>query len=105
MLIHADKTTFGDYIKDFAIADFFTTDCPICEKLSPVFEEVAQSQSDINFLKVNLDEDITLAERYSITHVPTIMLFRNSELVVSKSGYMDNSELMAFINREEAQNQ
>lgn len=101
MLVHADKTTFDEHIKSIAVADFFTTGCPICEKLAPIFESMARIRGDISFLKVNLDEDITLAERYAISHVPAVMLFSNGELVRSKVGYMDSAELAAFIDREE----
>lgn len=97
MIIEADKHTFDTYLKEPSIVDFFTTDCPSCQKFSPVFDKAASGCDKYTFIKVNLDDDITLAERYGITHVPTIIKFVEAKPVKTASGYMDASALAQFL--------
>ena len=47
---------FDDLIKDIAVVDFYATWCGPCKMFSPVFEEVS-SEMDINFIKINVDEN------------------------------------------------
>ncbi len=97
MLVSVDKSNFDEYISKPCIADFYISDCPSCEKFIPVFEEVSRMYDNYTFLKVNLDDDITLAERYGIQHIPTILKFENSEVVKNVTGYMDVETFKEFI--------
>ncbi len=95
-----DKATFDKEIEKPCIVDFYTSFCPICEKFAPVFEEKANSESKYTFLKVNLDDDITLAERYGISHVPTIIKFVEGEVSKTFTGFMNSEDFDEFINAE-----
>ncbi len=97
MYREVDSLTFDEEIKKDCIVDFYTSICPSCEKFAPVFEEKAKSVSSHKFLKVNLDDDTTLAERYGISHVPTIIKFSNGEPIKTAIGYMDEKQLDEFI--------
>jgi len=70
MIKELNKHIFTEQVIGISIVDFFTPDCPTCGKLSSVFEKVSEQKTDVNFFKVDLDEDITLAERFSIDHIP-----------------------------------
>jgi len=102
MVIEADKFTFDEYIKEACIVDFFTTGCPSCEKFSTVYEQVAPKHSEYQFIKVNLDDDLTLAERYGISHIPTVIKFVKGKPVKTTTGYMDDTAFVEFIEGEEA---
>ncbi len=97
MLVSVDKNNFDEYIEKPCIADFYTSDCPSCEKFLPVFEAVSKEYENYTFLKVNLDDDISLAERFGIQHIPTILKFENKEVVKSVTGYMDVETFKEFI--------
>jgi len=101
MIIEADKSTFDIHIKTPCVVDFYTSGCPSCEKFGHVFEQAAPQYEDYKFLKVNLDDDLTLAERYGLTHIPTVIKFIGGVAVNTKSGYMDKMEFCHFINEEE----
>ena len=102
MTVHTDKNKFDKQIRKPCVVDFYTTGCPNCAKLAEVFEEVSEEFENIAFYKVNLDEDLTLAERYGLRYVPTLMLFNGGELIAEHTGYLSAEELTAFIMREEA---
>ncbi len=97
MLVNADKNNFDTYIEKPCLVDFFTSDCPSCEKFKPVFEEVSELYEEYTFVKVNLDDDLTLAERFGISHIPAIMKFENKEVVKNATGYMDAEAFKSFI--------
>ncbi len=101
MLIDVDVNNFDENIKNPSIADFFTSDCPSCEKFSSVFEETSKERKEYNFLKINLDDDISLAQRYGISHIPTVIKFDNSEVLKTATGYMDKETFKDFIIGEE----
>lgn len=101
MTIQADTSTFDEHIQNPCIVDFFMSDCPSCEKFGPVFEQTALKHTGYRFLKVNLDDDITLAERYGVTHIPTAMKFIHGKPVASATGYMDVEAFTQFIEGEE----
>jgi len=64
--------------KEPVLVDFYATWCPPCKMLSPILEELAEEFKDkIKFVKVDVDEEYSLAERYGIRGVPTLMLFKD----------------------------
>lgn len=102
MIIMANQSTFDTHIKEPCVVDFYTSDCPSCEKFGPVFEQAASQHSGYKFIKVNLDNDITFAERYGITNIPALIKFVEGEPVNTKTGYMDKLEFDQFIGGGEA---
>lgn len=97
MIISTDKTSFDSYIQNPSIVKFYSSGCPSCEKLAPVFEQMAEQHTAYTFLNINLDEDITLAERYGIDHIPAVMMFDKGEKVKTNIGYMDGTQFCQFI--------
>jgi thioredoxin 1 len=99
MTFTTDKTKIDKHIKKACIVYFYTTYCPVCRQLSKVFEEVSELREDIAFYKANLDEDISLAERYEITHVPTLIIFGGGEPILGHIGLMNEEKLAEFIEK------
>lgn len=62
------------------ILDFWAPWCTYCRGLEPVFDRLAQQETDrFAFGKVNIDEEMALAERFEIMTIPTLLLFRGGE--------------------------
>ena len=94
-LIHYEND-FDSLIKTKAVVDFYATWCGPCRMFGPIFEEVA-SNSDINFVKVDVDKHDDIARRYGVMTIPTIILFENGEEVKKHVGFMNKDELRDFI--------
>ena len=77
--------------------DFWAVWCGPCRMLSPVIEEIAAENPDIKVGKVNVDNEMSLAERYSIMSIPTVMVFKNGKLVDTSVGVRPKRELLAMI--------
>lgn len=101
MLRHINTAAeFEAAIKEGTVlVDFFATWCGPCKMLSPVLEEVANENPNINVLKIDVDEVGELAARYGIQAIPTLMLFKDGQRVETRMGYQNKNQLVAFINQ------
>ena len=79
------------------LVDFYADWCGPCKMLSPILEELDNEFSDINFIKVNVDENMDLADRYTIMSIPTVYIFKDGALINQMQGYRDKSGVKAFI--------
>ncbi len=97
MVIEVNKHTFDEHVKGISVVDFFTPDCPTCGKLSSVFDRVSEQKVGVHFFKVDLEDDITLAERFSIEHIPTLIIFKDGQPVNTNVGFLTDDSLSEFI--------
>lgn len=80
------------------LVDFFATWCGPCKMLGPVLEEVASERSEIQIVKMDVDENTSLAKTYGIMSVPTMILFKDGKPISKKSGYMPKELIEEWIN-------
>ena len=79
------------------IVDFWAEWCGPCKMLTPILEELSEEmKSEINVVKVNLDENQDLAIKYSIRSIPTLLLFKEGNLVDTKVGLLPKSEIVTW---------
>ena len=83
-----------DSVKVF---DFWAPWCGPCKMLAPVLEEVASEFTNIEFYKVNVDENQEAAGEFGIMSIPTMIGFKNGEKVASSLGFMPREELEAVV--------
>ena len=90
-VVNSDKIT---------VVDFFADWCGPCRKLSPILEEVEQELSDrVKFTKINTDENIESAKEYQVSGLPTLLLFKNGEVVERMVGLMPKSSIITNIEK------
>lgn len=76
------------------VLDFWATWCGPCKMLSPVLDELAAAYSDrVRFCKVNVDDEPELAARFGIASIPTLIFFKNGEILKKTVGYREKDEL------------
>ena len=94
-LIHYEND-FDNLIKERAVVDFYATWCGPCKMFGPIFEELSE-ESDINFVKLDVDKNEDIARKYGVMTIPTVILFENGEEVKKHIGLMNKEELVEFI--------
>ena len=80
------------------IVDFWAEWCGPCKMLTPILEELSnEMKNEINVVKVNLDENQDLAMKYSIRSIPTLLLFKEGNLIDTKVGLFPKSEIVTWL--------
>lgn len=75
------------------IVDFFATWCGPCKMLTPVFEELSNSMTDVDFVKIDIDQSLRIAQEYNVTSVPTMMIFKNGKPVDTIIGFVPKQNI------------
>lgn len=83
--------------KGVVVVDFFATWCGPCKMLAPVFESVSEEVSDAKFVKVDIDESLELAQKFGISTVPTMMIFKDGKVVDKLVGFMPKESLKSKV--------
>ena len=80
------------------LVDYWAEWCGPCKMIAPVLEEVATELSDKVLIgKLNVDENTQTPPKYGIRGIPTLMLFKNGEVVGTQVGAISKSDLVNFI--------
>lgn len=69
------------------LVDFWAEWCGPCRMVLPLLEQMEQElEGKVKFAKVNTDQEFELAQKYEVKSIPTLMLFKNGEVVYSIMG-------------------
>ena len=79
------------------LLDFWASWCGPCRMLSPVVDEVAEERTDVKVGKVNVDEEMSLAQQFGVTSIPMLLLFKDGKPVAKSVGYRPKAELEALL--------
>ena len=84
---HLDEKSFDDFIsKGNCIVDFYADWCGPCKMMAPEFDKAAKEMKDVKFGKVNVDGNQSIAQRFQVMGIPTVILFKDKEQVDRFSG-------------------
>lgn len=79
------------------LVDFWASWCGPCRMLAPVLEEFELSCKDVTVCKVNVDDQPELASAHGIATIPTLLLFKNGEVLKRHSGLLSQKALEEFV--------
>ena len=80
------------------LVDFWAPWCGYCTKLTPIFEELATEMVDkVKFVKINVDENREIAQKYNVMSLPTMLMFKDGEQLEKLMGFMPKSTIISKI--------
>lgn len=82
------------------LIDVFASWCGPCRMLSPIIDELASENDNINFYKLDIDKSEDIARRYGIMSIPTLLIFDNGELKEKIVGFKNKEELKEILNKD-----
>lgn len=83
------------------LVDFWASWCGPCMALAPTIDEIAEEQNGIKVGKVNVDDEGELARQFRVMSIPTLMVFKDGELVRREVGGRSKEEILEMIDLAE----
>ena len=101
MEIELYKETFEQEVLQSDIpvlVDFWATWCGPCKMIAPIVKEIADEyDGKILVGKVNVDEEPDVTMQYNVSSIPTLMVFKNGQLVNKAVGYREKDEILKML--------
>lgn len=97
-----DETFETEVLKEekLTLVDFWATWCGPCRKLSPVIDELANEFNEkVKFVKIKADENLETAQKYSISGVPCLLIFKNGQPVERIVNIVPKSVIVNNLNK------
>ena len=104
----AEAVTTGDFEKQVlqseqtVLVDFWAEWCGPCHAVAPVLDQIAAERTEIKVVKLNIDEEPEVAQRYGVMSIPTLILFKGGEPAAAAVGAMPKSMLEEKLGLAEA---
>ena len=97
MTIAVTEATFEQEVlnsETAVLVDFWAEWCGPCHAVSPVLEKIVEERKDeLKLVKVNIDEEQELSQRYGVMSIPTMILFKDGEPAAAAIGAQPKSAL------------
>lgn len=94
------KSSFSKIVSSESpvLVDFYADWCGPCKVLAPILEQVKQELGDsVKIVKIDVDKNQSIAAKYQVRGVPTMMLFKNGKQLWRQSGVLQKNDIVAII--------
>ena len=96
------KESFDEFIMNIGkpvLLDFWAPWCGPCKQVGPIVEAIGDERDDIIVAKVNVDEEMELAQRFRVMSIPTLVVYRGGEVTAKAVGFRTREEILKLIEK------
>ena len=79
------------------LLDFWASWCGPCQMLLPVIEELSNEVTDAKICKINVDEESSLAEKYGVMSIPTLVVVKDGRTVSTSVGVQPKDKILEML--------
>ncbi len=99
-VVFANSDNFKELTaKGTIILDFYADWCAPCRMIGPVLEQIAEEQSDIGVVKVDVDKNIELANQFGVKGIPALFVLKDGKAVAQRAGFMPKDALVEWVRK------
>ena len=99
-IVHITKANFPELSASDKplLIDFWATWCGPCRMIAPIVEQIAAERSDIIVGKIDVDQELELAQQFGIVSIPTLVLMKNGAVAATLVGYRPKADIEKMLN-------
>ncbi len=104
-MAHLDVTreNFDEFLVNIGkpvLLDFWAPWCGPCKQIAPIVEQIGAEREDIIVGKVNVDEEMELAQRYRVMSIPTLVVLDGGKVTGKAVGFRSKQEILDLISKK-----